>query len=443
MATYLIFQGISPCFWGPLSDARGRRFAFFTIFLVYIGACIGLGKTKDYTTLMVLRCLQSAGSASTSAIGSGVIGDITTCADRGSFMGTFQAGFLVPTAIGPIVGGMLSGALGWRSIFWFLAIYGGVFLLLLAILLPETLRAIVGNGSRIPSSFIAKHPLLVYQKHSKVNWRVKQEPSEQTPRERIDLLEPFRILVSKQALPIILFLAIYYAAWLMGITATSHLLSQRYGLDVTQIGLTFIANGVGSIVGTLVTGKLLDIEYHHVRKDYLARSVGLDVGLVEDPTNSTTGLEDDFPLETARLRLVPYFALLQCAATIVFGWTIHYSDHVHISIPITSTFVTGWCAVSTQSIIMTYLTDVYSGRVAAANASFNLTRSLFAAGGTSFIMPMLKCVGIGLGFTICTIVQIISMLAVAAQWRYGVGWRREMDRKTRRQAEGAQDRLSG
>ena len=107
ITSYLVFQGIAPSLWGPVSDVRGRRLAYCCTFAVFFGACIGLAESKNYATLIVLRCLQSTGSASTIAIGSGVIGDITTRDDRGGYMGVFQAGLLVPVAIGPIIGGGL------------------------------------------------------------------------------------------------------------------------------------------------------------------------------------------------------------------------------------------------------------------------------------------------------------------------------------------------
>ena len=40
VTTYMIFQGISPSFWGALADAKGRRIAYICTFLVYIGACM-------------------------------------------------------------------------------------------------------------------------------------------------------------------------------------------------------------------------------------------------------------------------------------------------------------------------------------------------------------------------------------------------------------------
>ncbi|OTA99020.1 hypothetical protein M426DRAFT_325526 [Hypoxylon sp. CI-4A] len=412
VTSYLIFQGIAPSLWGPISDARGRRVAYCCTFLVFLGACVGLAKTKNYATLIVLRCLQSTGSASTIAIGSGVIGDITTRSERGGFMGIFQAGLLVPVAVGPVIGGALAGSLGWRSIFLFLTIYSGAFLVLLIILLPETLRSIVANGSRTPSNPIARYPLQVYQKTTKVEWNPEATP-ELAARKHVDLTGPFRILISKQAAPIIVFLAIYYAVWQMSITAISSLFEDRYGLGETQIGLTFIANGVGSMVGTLITGKILDLDYRRVKAKHEAPVIQADAetgNSVADDTNSQDG---QFPLEKARLRLIPVFSLVQCSSIILFGWTVQYQ--VHIAVPIVSTFITGWTAVSTQSVIMTYLVDIFSDRSAAASASLNLARCLFAAGGTSFVMPMVNSIGVGLAFTICTIVQAVALLGVLVQ----------------------------
>ncbi|KAF2717767.1 MFS general substrate transporter [Polychaeton citri CBS 116435] len=428
VTSYLIFQGIAPSLWGPISDAKGRRVAYCCTFIVFLGACIGLAKTKNYATLIVLRCLQSTGSASTIAIGSGVIGDITTRADRGGYMGVFQAGLLVPVAVGPIIGGALAGSLGWRAIFWFLTIYSGVFLFLLVLLLPETLRSLVGTGGLTPSNPIARYPLIIYQKTTHVTWDSEATRSQLAERKTIDITGPLRILFSKQAAPISIFLAIYYAVWQMSITAMSSLFEDRYGLSETQIGLTFIANGVGSMVGTLVTGKILDIDYKRVKTHHMAQG-GVETG--SDPRQSVTDLEDDFPLEKARLRLVPFFSLIQCLSILLFGWTIHYPHDVHIAIPIVSTFITGWTAVSTQSVVMTYLVDVFSDRSAAASASLNLARCLFAAGGTSFVMPMVNNVGVGLAFTICVIVQIVALLGVAIQWRFAKTWRKEADKKKR------------
>lgn len=429
MTSYLIFQGIAPSLWGPVSDVRGRRIAYACTFAVFVGACIGLAETKNYATLLVLRCLQSTGSASTIAIGSGVIGDITTREERGGFMGIFQAGLLVPVAVGPVIGGALAGSLGWRSIFWFLMIYGAVFLVFLLIFLPETLRSMVANGSMLPSNPFTRYPLQVYQNSTKIEWDRTAAPPQLAPTKGIHVLGPFRILVSKHAAPILVFLAIYYAVWQMSITAMSSLFEDRYGLTEIQIGLTFIANGVGSMVGTLVTGKILDIDYRRVKTSYEAESsVDLEGS---NPIARISSSQNDFPLEKARLRLVPVFSLFQCLSLLLFGWTIQYPTRVHIAVPIVSTFITGWTAVSMQSLIMTYLVDIFHAESAGASASLNLARCLFAAGGTSFVMPLINAVGVGVTFTICVAVQVVALVGPFVQWRFAATRRAaEQARKT-------------
>ncbi|KAL0782123.1 hypothetical protein CaCOL14_000029 [Colletotrichum acutatum] len=422
VTAYLIFQGLAPSVWGPISDVKGRRVAYCCTFVVFLGACIGLAETRNYATLIVLRCLQSTGSASTIAIGSGVISDITTRQERGGYMGVFLAGLLVPVAVGPVIGGALAGSLGWRSIFWFLAIYCAVFLALLLLLLPETLRSVVDNGTRTPKGCLGKYPLIIYRRTSQVAWRAGTSAPRKASAKHVDITGPLRILFNKCAAPIVLFLAVYYAVWQMSITAMSSLFKSRYGLSETHIGLTFIANGVGSIIGTLVTGKLLDLDYQRVKATYEASSDQ------ESSTLTSSDINVGFPIEKARLRLIPIFALLQCVSIAIFGWTINFPRQVHIAVPIISTFITGWTAVSTQSLVMTYLIDVFPDRSAAASASVNLARCLFAASGTSFVMPMVSGIGVGWAFTVCVVAQLAALLGAGVQWKFAARWRGEMSK---------------
>jgi multidrug resistance protein len=412
VTAYLVFQGLAPSVWGPISDVKGRRIAYVGTLLVFLGSCIGLALTSNYATLIVLRCVQSMGSASTIAIGSGVVGDITTREDRGGYMAVFQAGLLAPVAIGPIIGGGLALALGWRSIFWFLTIYCGAFLVMLVLLLPETLRHKVGNGSRYASGLFVRYPLVFYQKTTKMHQ--EREPTRSTenePHKRVDVTQPLRILFSKQASPIIICLAIHYTVWQMSITAMSTLFLEVYHLSETQIGVSFLANGMGSILGTLLTGKILDLDYKRVKQDYLSRVEML----------GAADKKPSFPVEKARLRLIPIFSLLQALAVLIFGWTIR--SHVDISVPIITTFFTGWCAVSAQSVVMTYLVDIFQDRSAAGSAALNLARCLCAAGGASFVVPLIRAVGIGWAFTICALTQGVALLGALVQWKFAQAWR--------------------
>jgi MFS family permease len=409
VTSYMIFQGISPTLWGAFSDLRGRRVAYICTFVVFLGACIGLAETRHFDQLLILRCLQSTGSASTVAIGAGVIGDITTREERGGYMGVFQAGILVPLALAPILGGLLSGTLGWRSIFWFLAIFGGSFVVVLILFLPETLRSLVGNDSRPARGLV--RPLWAS------TGRLKQHNDSTAPqglsvsekpvqKEGWNLLGPLRILLGLNVILTIGFLSIYYTVWTMTIAAMSTFFSRTYGLPEIKIGLTFMANGLGCIIGTLLTGKLLDVDYRRMKKQYAASC-------------------NHFPLERARLRTIWLWASLQCASSLAFGWTL--DRRVHISVPIICTFVLGWAATSIQGVITTYLVDVFPHRGASATAALNLARCLLGAGGTAAVLPLSNAMGIGWTFTLLTGIMVISTGLIALQMCYGPGWRQKRE----------------
>jgi MFS family permease len=105
---------------------------------IYLVACVGLALQRSYPVLLVLRCIQSCGSSATLALSSAVVSDIATPAERGRYIGYVMGGTLLGPAVGPILGGILVQFLGWTSIFWFLTILAGLFLLIFGMFFPET-----------------------------------------------------------------------------------------------------------------------------------------------------------------------------------------------------------------------------------------------------------------------------------------------------------------
>ena len=134
---YQIMQAIAPLFFGDLSDQLGRRPVYILTFAIYLGANIGLALQHQYAALMVLRALQSTGSSATVAIGSAVVADLTTPAERGGYITAVQSSVMFAPALAPVLGGILTQYLGWRSTFWFLVIAAGVFLLIYVPFVPE------------------------------------------------------------------------------------------------------------------------------------------------------------------------------------------------------------------------------------------------------------------------------------------------------------------
>lgn len=103
--------------------------------------------------------------------------------------------------------------------------------------------------------------------------------------------------------------------------------------------------------------------------------------------------------------------------------------------PIITTFITGWTLVSTQSVIQTYLIDVFPDQKAAASASMNLARCLLAAGGTSLVTPLINAVDVGLTFTIAVAALLVALVGIGIQWRFGAKWRMEAEAKKKISSE--------
>ncbi len=108
VTTYMIFQGLTPMFIGRFTDAAGRRPAFILCFVIYISANIRLALSKNYASIMVVRCLQSAGSATTVALCQAVVADIVTSAERGQYIGITAVPVVLAPSLRPVISGLLS-----------------------------------------------------------------------------------------------------------------------------------------------------------------------------------------------------------------------------------------------------------------------------------------------------------------------------------------------
>src|SRR6185503_17522979 len=90
-------------------------------------------------TLILWRVVQGLSVGAGMVVGRAMIRDLFNAEDAQRLMSLVTLFFGLAPAIAPIIGGWLFVGLGWRSIFWFLAVVGLILVMVGWKALPETL----------------------------------------------------------------------------------------------------------------------------------------------------------------------------------------------------------------------------------------------------------------------------------------------------------------
>ncbi|KAL1668771.1 major facilitator superfamily domain-containing protein [Schizophyllum commune] len=287
VTVYLILQGISPMVWGPVSDFYGRRPTYLICFIILVMSCLGLAlvPTNAFWLLLLLRCLQSAGCSSTTALGSGVIGDISHRKDRGGYYSAFNLGPQVAPVIGPILGGALAGGLGWRSIFWFLFILSSSSWLFLLCFLPETRRTDV--ASRNAFTKLIYTPIIPVVKRSQAAIDSAQPASASAPTtpKRTRIRNPLPLFLNPAVSLALAFTAVIYSVWYCVTATISSAFAAKYPfLTEADVGLCYLPIGVGMFLSSAVHGRILDAEGRRAFRSSAHVCVGYTFNVVLNTT---------------------------------------------------------------------------------------------------------------------------------------------------------------
>jgi DHA1 family bicyclomycin/chloramphenicol resistance-like MFS transporter len=138
LSVYLAAFAASTLLWGPLSDRFGRRLVIMGSLTLYVLASAGCALVNDATGFMILRTLQGFAASGGLIAGRAMIRDAHDADSAHRAMSQVTLVFAVAPAIAPVLGAWLHDHYGWRSVFWFLCLFGAL-LIMMAILIRETL----------------------------------------------------------------------------------------------------------------------------------------------------------------------------------------------------------------------------------------------------------------------------------------------------------------
>ncbi|KAL4937757.1 major facilitator superfamily domain-containing protein [Aspergillus oleicola] len=420
---YLIFQGI---------NGDGDPPLYLVCLSILTASCIGLALclTSAYWVLLLLRAVQAGGCASTITLGAGVIRNIAAADERGGYFGMFNLGPMLAPCIGPAIGGALSDYLGWTSIFWFLAICSGCCLLLIFVCFPETLRAIVGDGSIPPKNPLSRPLLRIVGRHNKGNENQldvitsQQSPAaahaEPSPTKRHGS-NPFKLLLYPDVALTLAYTGIIHAVNYTITTTISSSFADIYSsLSETALGLCYLAGGGGMILGSTITGKLLNRDYTKIKKRFAERSNNANDDIGSD------GNENGVPIEYARLRMRPVLLLLLVGCVLAWGRLLERK--VHLAVPmvlqvILLTTLLGYTSISILNATMTLMIDIAKAQGSGVIACTNLVRCSLSAILVSFIDSATRRLGFGWTYVLLGAICALILPLIFVEMKMGPQWR--------------------
>jgi MFS family permease len=114
----LLALTVSTPIWGKLADLFDRKVLVQTGLVIYVSGSILAGLSETTTWLIACRVLQGLGVGGLTALVQIILSDLVSPRERGRYSGYLGAVFGVGTVAGPLLGGVITNAFGWRWCFY-------------------------------------------------------------------------------------------------------------------------------------------------------------------------------------------------------------------------------------------------------------------------------------------------------------------------------------
>lgn len=208
--------------YGPLSDRFGRRPVLIGGIALYVAATAACLAAPSIEPLIAGRFVQGLGACAGPVLGRAVVRDVFGPERAGRALSYMSMAMALAPAIGPILGGYLEVAFGWRAAFVVLLAFSGLCLAGLIRLLPET------NLDKLPQA-------------------TRIGP----------LLRNYRALLAHRVyLGYVLCASFGYSGIFIFISGSSFVLIDGLGLPPDLYGYCFAAAVLGYICGAFASGRL-------------------------------------------------------------------------------------------------------------------------------------------------------------------------------------------
>lgn len=222
LTAYLLPFALMSLWHGSISDALGRRRVILVALALLAFTSIGCALAPTIHALWFFRALQGLAAGAGFVVGRAVVRDVFEGHAAQRVMANVTMIFTIAPAIAPVLGGWLHEWFGWRSVFYFLALFSVGLWTWSALKLPETLH---------PERRHPLHPAFLLRSYS-------------------------RALTSVPFLATAFAAALNFTAMFLYISSAPVFLIRHLHLRETQFFWLFGPVTTGMMIGALLSGRL-------------------------------------------------------------------------------------------------------------------------------------------------------------------------------------------
>ncbi|KAI1877259.1 uncharacterized protein JN550_001331 [Neoarthrinium moseri] len=386
ISLFVIGFGVGPMVFAPLSEVYGRRIIYGSTLLIAVIFIIPCAVAPNIATLLVCRAIDGIAFSAPMTLVGGTLADLWKNEERGVPMAAFSAAPFIGPAIGPLVGGWLSMAKGWRWLYWIQLILAGAVWILITFTVPETY-----------APTILKRRAEKMRKQSGEPGHVTEQELDKRPlsqRMRLFLLRPFQLLFQELIVFLIsIYMSVLYGLLYMFFIAYPIIFQEGKGYSAGITGLMFIPVAVGVVLSACCSP--------FVNKHYLT--------LVRKHNGKPP----------AECRLIPM--MISCwfipIGLFIFAWS-SYKELSWVG-PALGGFPVGFGFIFLYNSANNYLVDSYQHLAASALAAKTCIRSFWGAAVVLFTIQMYHRLGDQWASTLLAFISLACCAIPFCFWKWG------------------------
>jgi EmrB/QacA subfamily drug resistance transporter len=115
---FMLCETIAIPIGGKLSDIYGRRPFFILGMVLFLGGSIAAGLSSSMEFFIICRAVQGVGGGFLMPVATAAIADLYSPIERGKMQGVMGAIFGLGTALGPVIGGLITDNISWHWVFY-------------------------------------------------------------------------------------------------------------------------------------------------------------------------------------------------------------------------------------------------------------------------------------------------------------------------------------